>query len=127
MGADLGEAKVCQLAGLEGSTPEKGDGEQAKSDFSGGSCSSDRAKASVTDAHSACKAGGTKPQVTVVLREFLENTSILAKMRPGNDAKDFLGTLEYLGETENCPEDVEIIMPACLGGGAQPAEWEGST
>lgn len=68
-----------------------------------------------------------KPQVTVVLREFLENTSILAKMRPGNDAKDFLGTLEYLGETENCPADVEIIMPACLGGGAQPNEWEGST
>lgn len=68
-----------------------------------------------------------KPQVTVVLREFLENTSILAKMRPGNDAKDFLGTLEYLGETENCPADVEIIMPACLGGGAQPDEWEGST
>lgn len=68
-----------------------------------------------------------KPQVTVVLREFLENTSILAKMRPGNDAKDFLGTLEYLGETENCPADVEIIMSACLGGGAQPDEWEGST
>lgn len=68
-----------------------------------------------------------KPQVTVVLREFLENKSILAKMRPGNDAKDFLGTLEYLGETENCPADVEIIMPACLGGGAQPDEWEGNT
>lgn len=69
----------------------------------------------------------TKPQVTTVLRQFLENTSILAKMRPSNDAKDFLGTLEYLGEAENCPEDVEIIMPACLGGGAHPAEWEGST
>ena len=69
----------------------------------------------------------TKPQVTVVLRESLENTSILAKMRPGNDAKDFLGTLEHLGETENRPEAVEIIMPACLGGEAQPAEWEGGT
>lgn len=60
MGADLGEAKGCQLAGLEGSTPEKGDREGAKSDFSGGSCSSDRAKASATDAHSACKAGGNE-------------------------------------------------------------------
>lgn len=69
----------------------------------------------------------TKPQVTAVLRESLENTSILAKMRPGNYAKDFLGTLEHLGETEKCPEDVEIIAPACLGGGPQPAEWEGGT
>ncbi|KAJ7413577.1 hypothetical protein WISP_89499 [Willisornis vidua] len=50
-----------------------------------------------------------KPQVTVVLREFLENISILAKMRPSNDAKGFLGTLEYLGDTENCPEDVEHL------------------
>jgi len=69
----------------------------------------------------------TKPQVTAMLRESLENTSILAKMRPGDDAKDFLGTLEHLGETGNCPEDVEIIMAACLGGGAQPADWEGAT
>lgn len=47
-----------------------------------------------------------------MLSESLENTSILAKMRPGNDAKDFLGTLELLDETDNCPEDVEVIMPA---------------
>ncbi|KAK4829816.1 hypothetical protein QYF61_006653 [Mycteria americana] len=38
----------------------------------------------------------TKPQLTAVLWESLENTSILAKMRPSNDAKDFLGTLEHL-------------------------------
>lgn len=68
-----------------------------------------------------------KPQVTAVLRESLENTSILAKMRPGDDAKDFPGTLEHLAEAENCPEDVEIITPARLGGEAQPAEWEGGT
>lgn len=69
----------------------------------------------------------TKPQVTAVLRESLENTSIFAKTRPRNDAKDFLGTLEQLGETENCREDVKIITPVCLGGGAQPAGWKGGT
>lgn len=69
----------------------------------------------------------TKPQVTAVLRESLENTSLFAKTRPRNDAKDFLGTLEQLGETENCREDVKIIVPVCLGGGAQPAGWEGGT
>lgn len=63
-----------------------------------------------------------KPQVTAALRESLENTSILAKMRPGDDAKDFPGSLEHLAETENCPVDVEIlIMPARLGEGTQPA------
>lgn len=63
----------------------------------------------------------------MVLRESLENTSNLAKVRPSSDAKGFLGTLEQLAEPENCPEDVEIITPAHLGGGAQPAGWEGDT
>lgn len=69
----------------------------------------------------------TKPQVTMVLRESLENTSNLAKMRPSSDAKGFLGTLEQLPEPENCPEDTEIIMPAHPGGVTQPAEWQGDS
>lgn len=72
----------------------------------------------------------TKPQLAAGLGQALENITRLAKMRLGNDAKDFLGALEHLGETENCPEDVEIIRrssePAWWGG-AQQAQWEGGS
>lgn len=56
----------------------------------------------------------TKPQVTAVLRESLENTSILAKTRPGNDAKDFLGTLQVRLRTA-----LRMQRPSCQPAGEE--------